>query len=182
MIQSEVLNPKVNPLTNFDLKNRIDEILELNKNKPGSLMVILNEVQAKIGFVSGPMQEYIANSMRIPVSRVHGVVTFYSFFTAEPRGTHTIKFCMGTACYVGGTPQIIDKAKQLIGVEPGQKDIAATVGQNRFTTRSQLLGKASSYIQVVFTVDGHAGTYVPGRAAQLLCPLPCFLGLGVQRE
>lgn len=111
---------KINPQTNPELKSKIDQILTANEGKPGSLMVILNEVQARIGFVSIPMQQYIADSLKIPVSRVHGVVTFYSFFTTEPRGTHTIKFCMGTACYVGGTPQIIDKAKQLIGIEPGQ--------------------------------------------------------------
>jgi len=47
-------------------------------------------------------------------------VTFYSFFSTQPRGAHTIKFCMGTACYVGGMPQIIEKAKQALGIELGQ--------------------------------------------------------------
>ncbi|NTW37395.1 MAG: NAD(P)H-dependent oxidoreductase subunit E [Syntrophobacteraceae bacterium] len=92
-------------------------------------MVILNEVQSKVGFISEPMQLYIANSLHIPVSTVHGVVSFYSFFTTTARGRHTIKFCMGTACYVGGAPQIIEKAKQVLGVEPGQttKDGAITL-------------------------------------------------------
>jgi NADH-quinone oxidoreductase subunit E len=163
MIQTDVLNPKVNPRTNFDLKNRIDEILELNKCKPGSLMVILNEVQAKIGFVSGPMQEYIANSLQIPVSRVHGVVTFYSFFTTEPRGTHTIKFCMGTACYVGGIPQIIDKAKQLIGVEPGQ-----TTSDGNITLEACRCVGACSQAPVVVIDEEIHGRVKPNLFARLI--------------
>jgi NADH-quinone oxidoreductase subunit E len=77
-------------------------------------MVVLNELQSQIGFVSTPMQQYVANRMNIPMSTVHGVVSFYSFFVTSPRGRHTIKFCMGTACYVGGVPQIIEKAKQIL--------------------------------------------------------------------
>jgi NADH-quinone oxidoreductase subunit E len=65
------------------------------------------------------MQAYVAKKLRVPVGSVHGVVTFYSFFTTKPRGKHTVKFCMGTACYVGGVPQLMDKAKQLTATEIG---------------------------------------------------------------
>jgi NADH-quinone oxidoreductase subunit E len=112
--------PPKDPVAIPEKREIIDQILEENKNLPGALMVILNELQAKIGFVSEPMQQYVAHKMLIPVSKVHGVVSFYSFFTTQPRGKHTIKFCMGTACYVGGMPQLIEKAKQVLGVEPGQ--------------------------------------------------------------
>jgi len=110
---------EIDPAKNPELANRIIEILEEHKNKPGSLMVILNEIQAKIGFVSEEIQQFIAEYLHIPVSKIHGVITFYSFFTTRPRGKHTIKFCMGTACYVGGAPQLIEKAKQLLGIEMG---------------------------------------------------------------
>lgn len=98
----------------------IDQIIAENKDRPGAMMVVLNETQGKVGYVSAPMQGYIAKKLRVPVSAVHGVVTFYSFFTTEPRGLHTMKFCMGTACYVGGVPQLIEKAKQLTGTEMGK--------------------------------------------------------------
>jgi NADH:ubiquinone oxidoreductase subunit E len=162
---NEVSEPltKVNPLTNPDLKSRIDQIIDLNKSKPGSLMVILNEVQAKIGFVSRPMQKYIADFLQIPVSRVHGVVTFYSFFTIEPRGTHTIKFCMGTACYVGGTSQIIDKAKQLIGVEPGQ-----TTSDGNITLEACRCVGACSQAPVVVIDDEIHGRVKPNLFARLI--------------
>jgi NADH-quinone oxidoreductase subunit E len=163
MKDSAALLTKVNPQTNSDLKNSLDQILKLNKGKPGSLMVILNEVQAKIGFISRSMQEYIANSLRIPVSRVHGVVTFYSFFTIEPRGTHTIKFCMGTACYVGGTPQIIDKAKQLIGVEPGQ-----TTSDGNITLEACRCVGACSQAPVIVIDDEIHGRVKPNLFARLI--------------
>ncbi len=83
-------------------------------------MVVLNLIQEKIGFISKPIQAYVAEQLGVPISKVHGVVSFYSFFTTTPRGKHTIKFCLGTACYVGGIPQIIEKAKQILGIEPGQ--------------------------------------------------------------
>jgi NADH:ubiquinone oxidoreductase subunit E len=98
----------------------IDKIIEDSIDLDGGLMVVLNNLQSKIGYLSAPMQEYVAEALSIPVSKVHGVVSFYSFFTTVPRGKHVIKFCIGTACYVGGINQLIDKAKQVIGIEPGQ--------------------------------------------------------------
>ena len=121
--------PVTDPVAIPEKREIIDQILEENKDLPGGLMVILNELQSRIGYISEPMQQYVARKMRVPVSSVHGVVSFYSFFTTTARGKHTIKFCMGTACYVGGIPQLIEKAKQVLGVEPGQttKDGAITL-------------------------------------------------------
>jgi len=98
----------------------IDQIIEEHQDKPGAAMVVLGEVQSKIGWVSEATQAYLADKLEIPVSTIHGVVTFYSFFTTNPKGKHTIKFCMGTACYVGGVPQLIEKAKQILGIDIGE--------------------------------------------------------------
>jgi len=110
----------IDPLYNPKLRPIIDKIIEDNVDLDGGLMVVLNTLQSKIGYLSAPMQEYVAECLSIPVSKVHGVVSFYSFFTTVPRGKHVIKFCIGTACYVGGVGQMIDKAKQILGIEPGQ--------------------------------------------------------------
>lgn len=120
MLEATQKIPATDPLVIPEKKELIDQILNANKDLPGATMVVLNEVQSQIGFISLPMQVYIAKSLGAPVSVVHGVVSFYSFFTTAPRGRHTIKFCLGTACYVGGTPQLIEKAKQVLGIEPGQ--------------------------------------------------------------
>ncbi|HBO34571.1 MAG TPA: NAD(P)H-dependent oxidoreductase subunit E [Anaerolineaceae bacterium] len=109
----------IDPLEIPEKKAIIDRVLEDNAELNGATMVILNQLQEKIGFISKPMQAYVAQKLGVPISKVHGVVSFYSFFTTTPRGKHTIKFCLGTACYVGGIDQIIEKAKQVLGIEPG---------------------------------------------------------------
>ncbi len=98
----------------------VDRILDENKDLPGATMVVLNGIQDAIGYISSEMQVYVAEGLGEPISRIHGVVSFYSFFTTTPRGQHTIKFCVGTACYVAGIDQIVEKAKQILGIEPGE--------------------------------------------------------------
>src|SRR5215216_7528566 len=112
--------PENDPLKVAEKKAVIDEAIAEHKERPGAVMLVLNEVQGKIGHVSPFMQAYIAKSLNIPLSQVHGVVTFYSFFKTQPRGKHTIKFCLGTACYVAGVPQLVEKAKQMLNIELGQ--------------------------------------------------------------
>ena len=121
--------PENDPLADPGKKEIIDQILEANKDLNGAMMVVLNEMQGRIGFISTTMQQYVALKLHVPVSAVHGVVSFYSFFTTKPRGRHTVKFCLGTACYVGGTPQLIEKVKQILGIQPGEttKDGAITL-------------------------------------------------------
>ena len=73
--------PKTDPLAIPDQRAVIDRILEENQDLPGAVMVVLGELQSTIGFISPAMQIYVANRMRVPRQRVHGVVSFYSFFT-----------------------------------------------------------------------------------------------------
>ncbi len=159
---AEKISPK-DPVAIPEKRAVIDQILDENKNLPGAMMVILNELQSRIGFISEPMQQYVAQKLRIPVSKVHGVVSFYSFFTTQPRGRHTIKFCMGTACYVGGMPQLIEKAKQVLGVEPGQttKDGAITLEICR------CVGACSQAPVIVIDEDTH-GRVRPNKLPQLV--------------
>jgi NADH:ubiquinone oxidoreductase subunit E len=109
-----------NPLTIPEQKALIDSIIERNRNKPGATMVVCTELQNEIGYLSEPLQEYVATELHVPLSSIRGVVTFYSFFTATPRGRHSIKFCLGTACYVGGADQLIEKAEQVLGIKLGE--------------------------------------------------------------
>lgn len=151
------------PLANPEQKALIDQILDENRDKPGATMVVLNELQSKIGFVSEPMQEYVAQKLRVPMSAIHGVVSFYSFFTTTPRGRHTIKFCMGTACYVGGMPQLIEKAKQQLGIEPGQ-----TTPDGSITLEICRCVGACSQAPVVVVDDVVHGRVRPNKFPQLL--------------
>jgi NADH:ubiquinone oxidoreductase subunit E len=151
------------PLTDPTQKAIIDQIIEENKTRPGATMVVLNELQANIGFVSEEMQQYVAGKLQVPVSRVHGVISFYSFFTTTPRGKHTVKFCMGTACYVGGTPALIEKAKQILGVEPGQ-----TTPDGNITVEVCRCVGACSQAPVIVVDDEVIGRMKPNRLPQEL--------------
>lgn len=158
--------PENDPVNVAEKRAVMDQILEENKHLPGGLMVILNELQNRIGFISEPMQLYVANHLRVPVSSVHGVVSFYSFFVTTPRGKHTVKFCMGTACYVGGMPQLIEKAKQVLGVEPGQ-----TTPDGAITLEiCRCVGACSQAPVIVVDEDSH-GRVKPNRFPQLVKPL-----------
>jgi NADH-quinone oxidoreductase subunit E len=155
--------PTTDPVAIPEKRAVIDQILNTYRDLPGGLMVILNELQSQVGFVSEPMQRYVAEQMQVPVSRVHGVVSFYSFFTTNPRGRHTIKFCMGTACYVGGVQQIIEKAKQVLGVEPGEttKDGAITLELCR------CVGACSQAPVIVVDEESH-GRVKPNKFPQII--------------
>lgn len=108
------------PLNIAEQKAIIEKAIADNKDRQGAVMLVLNEVQGKIGHVSPAMQAFIARKLNVPLGQVHGVVTFYSFFKTQPRGKHTIKFCLGTACYVAGVPQLVEKAKQMLNIDLGQ--------------------------------------------------------------
>lgn len=154
--------PPHDPLNNPQQKEIIDQIIEAHKSIPGSTMVILNELQNKVGYISWAMQDYVAKKLDIPPSKVHGVVSFYSIFTTTPRGRFTIKFCMGTACYVGGTQQLLDKAKQITGIGPGQ----TSEDQNITLEVCRCVG-ACSQAPVIVIEDELHGRVRPNKIAKL---------------
>lgn len=97
----------------------VDRIIDRYKAKPGALIPVLEEVQETIGYLPKSIQAIIAEGMHLPLGEVHGVVSFYSFFTMVPRGRHTTRCCLGTACYVRGGKQNLDKLKHELRIEPG---------------------------------------------------------------
>jgi NADH:ubiquinone oxidoreductase subunit E len=155
--------PANDPLVIPEKRFVIDQILEENSLIPGATMVVLNELQSQIGFITEPMQAYVAQKLNVPVGSIHGVVTFYSFFTTKPRGTHTIKFCMGTACYVGGMPQLIEKAKQALGIEIGE-----TTADGNITLEICRCVGACSQAPVIVVDEDVNGRVRPNKIPQLL--------------
>lgn len=90
---------------------KLDEIIASYKDKPGALIPVLQEAQELFGYLPPVIQKHIARGLRVPVSEVHGVVSFYSFFTMKPKGKHNIRICLGTACYVKGAEEILQNLK-----------------------------------------------------------------------
>ncbi|HRQ24133.1 MAG TPA: NAD(P)H-dependent oxidoreductase subunit E [Anaerolineales bacterium] len=151
------------PLNVQEQKFVIDGIIAANKERPGAVMLVLNEVQGKIGHVSPAMQAYIARELKVPLGQVHGVVTFYSFFRTRPHGKHTIKFCLGTACYVAGIPQLVEKAKQMLGIEMGE-----TTPDGQITLEECRCVGACSQAPVVVVNEEVQGKLRPNKFPQLL--------------
>jgi NADH-quinone oxidoreductase E subunit len=98
----------------------VDNIIGHYRTRPGSLIPVLEEVQESIGYLPKSILARVALGLRLPCSEVYGVVTFYSFFTMVPRGRHTIRCCLGTACYVRGGKKNLEKLRDVLKVEPGE--------------------------------------------------------------
>ncbi len=103
-----------------DMIGKIDTIVAKYKDKPGSLIPVLQQAQEVCGYLPHSVQRYIAKGMKISPSVVFGVATFYSFFTLVPRGKHVIRVCLGTACYVKRSEEIIEKLKSELGIKVGE--------------------------------------------------------------
>ncbi len=98
----------------------IKEVCSDYGNQGSELINVLHQVQGKLGYLPAEVQEVIAKELNVSVAKVYGVVTFYSFFTMIPMGEHPISICMGTACYVRGSEQVLAEFKRQLGIEVGQ--------------------------------------------------------------
>jgi len=98
---------------------RADAIIARSKGRPGALIPVLEEVQNVLGYLPVSVQMRVARGLNIPPSNVYGVVTFYSFFTMVPKGRHTLRVCLGTACYVRGGQRILNRLSDVLAIEPG---------------------------------------------------------------
>jgi len=85
-----------------------------------SLIECLHTAQESFGYLDDTALRYIAAGLKLPLSKVFGVVTFYHFFTLKPQGDHTCVVCMGTACYIKGAPVLIESLYERYGVRPGE--------------------------------------------------------------
>ncbi len=98
----------------------VKQICDQYANEPSPLMMILSTVQKKYGYIPLEVQKIISEKTGIPVAEIYGVVTFYSFFSLEPKGKYVLGVCLGTACYVKASQQVIDKFSSVLGIGPGQ--------------------------------------------------------------
>ncbi|MCX6334202.1 MAG: NADH-quinone oxidoreductase subunit NuoE [Bacteroidia bacterium] len=90
------------------------------KNDPQELINVLHTCQEHFGYLPAEVQEVISDNLNVPVAKVYGVVTFYSFFTMTPKGQHPISICLGTACYVRGAEKVLEEFKKELGLQVGQ--------------------------------------------------------------
>jgi NADP-reducing hydrogenase subunit HndA len=106
-------------LKNSDIEKLVD-ICKLFNNDAGDLINVLHKAQHTFGYLPAEIQEIIARELNIPVAKVYGVVTFYSFFTMTPKGLHPISVCTGTACYVRGAEKVLEEFKKVLKIQVGE--------------------------------------------------------------
>jgi NADH-quinone oxidoreductase subunit E len=99
---------------------KIDEIVERYHGLPNYIIPALKDAQETYGYLPPEVQSKLAEGMRVSPSDVYGVVTFYSYFTIFPRGRHTIRLCLGTACYVKGSKEILANMTRELGLNVGE--------------------------------------------------------------
>ena len=99
---------------------KINEICDRYANEKTPLIMILSDIQKEYGYIPLEVQEIVSERTGLSVAEIYGVVTFYSFFSLTPKGKYVIGCCLGTACYVKGAQQIIDKFSEIIGIKPGE--------------------------------------------------------------
>jgi NADH-quinone oxidoreductase subunit E len=110
---------------------KIDQILEQNGRDEAYLIQNLEQIQTALGYLPEDVQAYLAEAMGIPLSKIYGVVTFYSLFTTEPIGKHKVSICLGTACYVKGAGDILAEFERQLNIRVGE-----TTKDGKFTLQA----------------------------------------------
>ena len=108
--------------------SKLNALIDKYKTKPGALIPLLEEAQVLLEYLPVSVQRKISDGLNLPLSRVYGVVTFYSFFSMKLRGRHTIRVCMGTACYVRGAENLLKELQKKLHIKEGE-----TTGDRAFT-------------------------------------------------
>ncbi|MBP3876487.1 MAG: NAD(P)H-dependent oxidoreductase subunit E [Lachnospiraceae bacterium] len=99
---------------------KINEICDRYSDERTPLMMILSDIQKEYGYIPLEVQEIVSQKTGASVAEIYGVVTFYSFFSLKPKGKYIVGCCLGTACYVKGAQQVIDKFSEILGIGPGE--------------------------------------------------------------
>ena len=153
------LDVKANEQQFIQLKEYIDSI----SGNQGILMQTLHKAQEIFGYLPIEVQKFIAHEMDVPLAEVYGVATFYTQFSIEPKGKHTIGVCLGTACYVKGSQQVLDKLSKELDVKVG-----GTTKDNLFTLEAtRCLGCCG--LAPVMMIDGDVyGKLEPKKIPEIL--------------
>jgi NADH:ubiquinone oxidoreductase subunit E len=106
-------------LTEEEKYSLLQEVISEFEHDENNLIQILHMAQAIFGCLLIEVQRFIAKEMDISLSKMSGVISFYSFFSTQPKGKYTIQVCLGTACYVRGGKKIIEKLKEILDIDVG---------------------------------------------------------------
>lgn len=143
--------------------DQLDRIIAERKSTPGSLIMVLHQAQELFGYLPQDVIKRVAEGLDIPLSEVYGVVTFYSLFSLKPRGKYKVSVCLGTACYVKGSAQIVAELEKQLKVKPGQ-----TTDDGLFTVEITRCIGACGLAPVMTINDDVYGRLTPNKLADIL--------------
>ncbi len=143
--------------------DKLQKIINSYKGKPGGLIPVLEEAQVALEYIPVSVQKKIAEGLNLSLAQVYGVVTFYSFFTMTPRGRHTVRVCLGTACYVRGGKNLAESLVREFGVEEG-----GTTEDRRFTYETVRCLGACGLAPVIVVDDSVHGKVKTAKIKEIL--------------
>lgn len=154
------------PITKEELE-KIDQVISNYEGRHGALIPVLKETQDICGYLPKKVQHRIAEGLHLPPSQVYGVVSFYAFFTTVPRGKYIIRVCLGTACYVRGSKQILDQLQRELHVEVG-----GVTQDRKFSLEAVRCLGACGLAPVMVVGHDTYGMVNPGKAIEIVrsCP------------
>jgi NADH:ubiquinone oxidoreductase subunit E len=103
-----------------DIIPQIDDIIKRYETTDGALIPVLQSAQNLLGYLPQEILIHISEKLKIALSEVTGVVSFYSFFSTIPRGDHVVRVCLGTACYVRGGKEVLSSLEKVLGIRVGE--------------------------------------------------------------
>lgn len=143
--------------------SEVDSIVEPYLGKKEMVIPVLQKVQDHFGYLPRPAMEQVSQRMRIPLSRLYGVATFYAQFKMKPRGRYIIRVCKGTACHIQGSPKIAGRIEDLLGIESGE-----TTEDLRFTLEEVACIGACALAPVIMINDDPHGRLTLDKIEEIL--------------
>ncbi len=101
-------------------EERLMAVIAEHKGQEGAVIPVLHEAQEIYGYLPIEVQEMISEGLDVPLAEIYGIVTFYTQFSINPKGKYKIGICLGTACYVKGSGDILEKVKEILGIDVGE--------------------------------------------------------------
>lgn len=143
--------------------SELEEFINSLSNKKGAVIEVLHKAQHIFGYLPEEVQIFVAEKLNIPASQVFGVVSFYSYFTTEPRGEYVVNICMGTACFVRGSANVLAEFEKKLNIKSGQ-----TTPDGKFTIGSLRCVGACGLAPVVMVNDKVFGNVKPEDVDKIL--------------
>ncbi len=143
--------------------SQIDPILAKYRGQDGALIPILQECQGVYGYLPEGVLQKVSREIKVPLSRIYGVVTFYAQFYTTPRGRHTVRVCRGTACHVRGGKNVLKATQQFLGI--GENE---TTPDFKFTFETVACLGACALSPVLLVDKNYYGKLTPAKVEKVL--------------